>query len=154
MNTSIKSLLVFALVSVASVIAMADGKPFQASLTPDIALYDSSQQINGLTLSIWGENPQTSVAFGFVNGTSGDSAGVSFGLLNYGNSYKGAQFATVNYDKMLHGVQFGFLNYAKATKTGIQLGFINVIPENTKWFSDFPKSIAPFMIFINWRLED
>ena len=31
---------------------------FQASLTPDIAIYPKTTEINGLSLNIWGENPQ------------------------------------------------------------------------------------------------
>ena len=56
---------------------------FQASLTPDIAIYPKTTEINGLSLNIWGENPQQGVALGFVNGSTGDSAGFSWGLFNY-----------------------------------------------------------------------
>jgi hypothetical protein len=45
--------------------------PFQASLTPDIAIYPKTAEIHGLSLSIWGENPQQGVALGIVNGSSG-----------------------------------------------------------------------------------
>ena len=80
--------------------AMAESKPIQLSLTPDIAVFDRDTEIRGLTLGIWGENPQTALAIGIVNGSKGNSAGLSFGfLLNYAESYKGLQWAPVNYTK-------------------------------------------------------
>jgi hypothetical protein len=80
--------------------AMAESKPIQLSLTPDIAVFDKDTEIRGLTLGIWGENPQTALAIGIVNGSKGNSAGFSFGfLLNYAESYKGVQWAPVNYTK-------------------------------------------------------
>jgi hypothetical protein len=42
------------------------GEPLQLSLTPDFALYDRSERIEGVTLSIWGENPQSAFALGLV----------------------------------------------------------------------------------------
>ena len=85
-----KLLIVFAGLLVASG-AMAETRPFNLSLTPDVAVYERSDTIKGVTLSIWGENQQTSLAVGFVNGTIGESAGLSLGLLNYAESYKGLQ---------------------------------------------------------------
>ena len=35
---------------------------FQASLTPDLAIYSKTTEIHGLALSIWGENPQHALA--------------------------------------------------------------------------------------------
>jgi len=58
-----------------------ESHPFQASLTPDIAIYPKTAEIRGLSLSIWGENPQQGVALGFVNGSTGDSAGFTWGLV-------------------------------------------------------------------------
>jgi hypothetical protein len=79
---------------------MAGTKPFNLSLTPDIAVYDRNETIEGLTLSIWGENQQTSLALGIANGTTGNSAGLSWGLvLNYADNYKGIQWAPINYTK-------------------------------------------------------
>ena len=54
---------------------------FQASLTPDIAIYSKTTQINGIALDIWGQNPQYSFNLGFVNGSSGDSSGFTWGLV-------------------------------------------------------------------------
>jgi hypothetical protein len=72
--------------------AFAQTKPFNASLTPDYSVYGRNVTIEGLTLSIWGENQQTSLALGIVNGTTGNSAGLSWGyILNYGDNYKGVQ---------------------------------------------------------------
>jgi len=47
--------------------AIAEPKPFNASITPDIAVHDRTDTIRGVTLSIWGENEQTSLAIGLVN---------------------------------------------------------------------------------------
>ncbi|MFP4160078.1 MAG: LA_2272 family surface repeat-containing protein [Desulfobacterales bacterium] len=161
--------------------AFAQSRPFQASLTPDIAIHDRSVMIEGLTLSVWGENPQKALSLGVVNGSTGESVGFSLGLLlNYSESYKGVQWAPVNYTKQdffgwqhgfinytdqrikgvqtgwlnyagkLKGLQLGLFNYAETAETGFQIGIINVIPEN-RWFRDFPDSVAPGMVFVNWR---
>jgi len=107
--------------------AMAKDAPFQASLTPDIAIQDSTTFIRGLSLSIWGENPQRSLALGIVNGTSGDSGGFSLGwLLNYGDDYTGVTWAAVNFTEgNVLGWQGGFLNYSGGTMKGLQTGFVN-----------------------------
>jgi hypothetical protein len=115
-----------ALVAMAST-AMAQSKPFQASLTPDIAIHDDMTLIEGLSLSIWGENPQRSLAIGIVNGTKGDSAGFSWGwLLNYGEDYTGVTWAAVNFTKGdVLGWQGAFVNYSGGTMTGLQTGAVN-----------------------------
>jgi hypothetical protein len=168
--------------------AVAQTKPFNASITPDYSVYGRDVMIEGLTLSIWGENPQTSLAIGFVNGSTGKSAGLSLGLLNYAESYKGLQWGFVNYTTgdfsgwqggfvfgiavsalnytggdmrglqtgvvnyagKLTGLQIGILNYAETAKSGVQIGLVNLIPENA-WFSNLPDELAPGMIFVNWR---
>lgn len=160
--------------------AMPADEPFQASLTPDIAIYPPSQTISGLTLSIWGQNPQHSLALGFVNGTSGHSSGLSIGLINYGDDYLGVQWAFVNYDTgdflgwqkgvvnfttgKFTGFQLGIVNYAGdlngfqlgvvniADKAaGLQIGIVNIIAQNNAWFTDLPDSLAPAFIIANWR---
>ena len=106
--------------------AIAASSPIQLSLTPDIALHSKSTVIEGLSLSIWGENPQTAFALGLVNGSTGSSAGFSWGLLNYSDSYKGVQWAAVNYTKAgLLGWQGGFINYTEGSVKGLQTGFVN-----------------------------
>jgi len=153
LNKTIKTLIFCVIACVITSTAFAGTKVFNLSAAPGLALHDRNQKIEGLTLSLWGENPQTSLAIGFVNGTAGNSAGVSFGLINYSDTYKGLQFGFLNSSKKLKGVQFGAINIAKGKKTGFQVGFLNVIPSNKKWFSNFPNEIAPFMIIFNWRLE-
>jgi hypothetical protein len=168
--------------------AMAQTKPFNASITPGCSVYGRTVMIEGLTLSIWGENPQTSLAIGFVNGSTGQSAGLSLGLLNYAENYKGLQWGFVNYTTgdfsgwqggfgfgllvsalnytggtmkglqtgvvncagKLTGLQLGLLNYAKTADAGVQIGLVNIIPEN-EWFTNLPDELAPGMIFVNWR---
>ncbi len=160
---------------------IAETRPFQASLTPDMAIQDRNVVIEGLTLNIWGENPQRALSLGFVNGSIRNSSGFSWGVvLNYANSYRGVHWACVNYTKnefigwqgglinytnqhfegfqsglvnyarQMSGFQLGVLNFAEASEDGAQLGLLNVISEN-KWFSEFPYSVAPAMIFFNWR---
>ena len=112
---------------------MAGSKPIQLSLTPDIALYDRSETIEGLSLSIWSENPQSALALGIVNGSTGQSAGLSLALvLNYADNYKGIQWALINYTKgdflgWQGGWVFGFaaVNYAEGSMKGLQTGVVN-----------------------------
>ena len=156
-------------------------KPIQLSLTPDIAIYSRTTRIEGLSLNIWGENPQTSFALGIVNGFTGTSKGFALGLLlNYSDSYKGFQLGSVNYTKgsmlggqvgfvdyvegSMKGIQFGGVNYAGHLK-GVQIGIVNYAASATtgfqlgilnlmpqnKWFTAFPDQIAPGMVLVNWR---
>ncbi len=114
--------------------AWSQTESFQASLTPDNAIHDRNTRIEGLTLSIWGENPQTALSIGFVNGSTGQSAGFSFGLMNYADTYSGVQWALVN---MTHGdfngLQSGYIglpisvfNYTGGHMRGLQAGLINL----------------------------
>jgi len=113
----------------------AQSESFQASLTPDHALHNRNTRIEGLTLSVWGENPQTALAIGFVNGAVGESVGLSLGLMNYSASYSGAQWSVANFAQGdLRGWQGGpvfgllgsVLNYTEGTMSGLQTGFINL----------------------------
>ncbi len=162
-----KSILLGVLAILAVTATLASAKPLQVSVTPDIALYDRDVPIEGLTLSIWGENPQKGLALGLVNGSTGNSAGISLGvLLNYAENYKGFQLAPVNYTTgemkglqvgvvniagNLKGLQLGVVNYAEDAGPGIQIGLINIIRSNTRWFSGLPDEVAPAMILVNWR---
>lgn len=156
-------------------------EPLQLSLTPEVAFFDRNVKIEGLALSIWGENPQSALAIGFVNGSTGTSSGLSLGLLNYADSYTGFQWAAVNftdgdllgwqlafvnytegtmkglqtgfvnYAGKLTGLQFGFVNFADSAETGVQIGIVNVMPQNA-WFTRLPDELAPVMVFVNWSL--
>ena len=156
-------------------------KPLQISLTPDVSLFGKEKRIDGLALSLWGENPQTALALGIVNGSTGNSAGFSLGLLlNYADNYKGVQWAAINYTKgdffgwqagvvnyvegtmkglqsgwvnyagSLTGLQFGLFNYAASAKSGVQIGLLNIMPDN-QWFTGLPDELAPGMVLVNWR---
>jgi hypothetical protein len=148
--------------------AYAGTKPFQLSLTPDIAIQPRGTQINGVTLNIWGENPQHALALGLVNGSTGDSSGVSLGFLaNYAQNYKGLEFAWLgnyasknfsgmqlaafNYAGTLRGLQLGFINFAQRSPQGVQIGLINIMAETKTWFRNFPNEVAPGMVLVNWR---
>lgn len=186
---AMKKLLTCLATIMVSVGALAGTRPFNLSLTPDVAVYDRSDTIQGLTLSIWGENQQTSLAVGLANGSVGESAGLTIGILNYAESYKGLQWGLVNYTTKdfagwqggplfgllvsavnytggdmkglqaglvnyagrLTGLQVGFVNYAERTDAGLQIGIVNIIRENTVWFTDLPDQLAPAMIVVNWR---
>jgi hypothetical protein len=156
----------------------ADDTLFQASLTPDIAIHSRNTRINGLSLNIWGENPQSSLNLGFVNGSIGDSQGLAWGLVNYADSYTGVAWGIVNVSREnffgwqdgvinysqgtftglqsgwinvgqeVHGLQLGFVNYAE-NLNGVQLGFIN-IAQNNPWFNEFPDKLATGFPILNW----
>jgi hypothetical protein len=150
------------LVSMGEVMA---SEPIQLSLTPAVAIHSKTEQIEGASLNVWGENPQHAFAFGIVNGSTGDSAGLSWSwILNYAEDYTGVQWAMVNYTKgnfmgwqsgvvnyakELKGLQLGMVNYAETGDSGVQIGFLNIIKEN-EWFSELPGKLAPGMIFVNW----
>ncbi len=138
---------------------------FQASLTPDIALQSKTTEISGLSLSIWGENPQHGVALGFINGSTGDSSGFSWAFLaNYDDSYTGVQWGFVNLSKKSFvGWQSGFINIAQGDFQGLQWGLVNYsenlngvqiglanIAENNDWFTSFPDQLAKGFPFVNW----
>jgi hypothetical protein len=180
-----KKLMIAALSSMVALGAFAEPatetKAFQASLTPDIAIQDKGTKIEGVALSIWGENEQTAFAFGFVNGSTGDSAGFSWGLVNYADNYTGVQWAAVNYTKgsfvgwqggmvnladsmkglqwgavniaqSMTGLQLGYVNYAETAQNGVQVGLVNIISDN-EWFSDFPDDLAQGMVLVNWSFK-
>lgn len=156
------------------------GPPLQVSLTPEVALFDRSERIEGLCLSLWGENPQTALALGVVNGSTGDSAGLSWALiLNYADNYTGIQWAPINFAKgdflgwqggflnytggWMRGLQSGTVNYA-GKLTGVQFGLVNYAATaetgvqiglvnfmpQNRWFTGLPDELAPGMIFVNW----
>ncbi len=157
--------------------ASADESFFQASLTPEIAIQSRDTTIKGITLNLWGENEQSAFAWGFVNGSTDGSGGLSLSLFNYaedytgvhwavgnystgkftgwqngflniGNEVSGVQSGTVNIAKSVSGVQFGFLNYTEKLN-GVQIGFANVVTANS-WFKDLPDQLAKGMVFVNW----
>ncbi len=68
-----KKLFFLTALAVSAAGLQAEEHGFQASLTPDIAVHPKTDEINGLALSIWGENPQRGVALGIVNGSTGKS---------------------------------------------------------------------------------
>ena len=127
MKKSMKKLLVCLAVAVVSTGVMADTKPFNLSLTPNVAVYPRTDTIEGLTLSVWGENQQTSLALGIANGTVGNSAGLDWGwILNYADNFKGIQWAMINYTKSSFlGWQSGFIDYTNDTMMGLQAGVVN-----------------------------
>jgi hypothetical protein len=143
--------------------AAADEKFLQLSLTPDVALCSRDTVIKGISLNIWGENQQSGFALGIVNGSTGDSCGMSWGVVNYAESYSGLQLGFVNYvsDSLTgvqlggvnvatraSGLQWGFVNYAEDLH-GVQVGFIN-IAANNPWFDEFPDKLATVFPIVNW----
>ena len=152
---------------------------FQLSLTPDIAIHPKTTRINGLALDIWGENPQHSLNLGFVNGSTGDSCGFTWGLVNYSESYTGVSWAWINVNKTSFvGWQSGWVNVAQGKFTGfqsawivnyakefhgLQLGLVNYTEElhgvqiglanvaiNNPWFNEFPDKLATGFPIVNW----
>ncbi|MDE0839782.1 MAG: hypothetical protein OSB41_12120 [Kiritimatiellae bacterium] len=92
--------------------AFAETAAIQVSLTPDVALQSRDTRIEGISLNIWGENEQSALALGLVNGARNNSEGVMLGyFVNYADNYKGVQFAMVNYNKGdFLGWQSAFVN--------------------------------------------
>jgi len=152
--------------------------PIQLSLTPEIALYPRTTTVRGLSLNLWGENPQTSLTLGLVNGSTGDSGGLSIGIVNYAETYRGLQWGAVNVStENFLGWQHGFVNIAQGTFSGFQLGFLNVgenttgfqlgalnyaqslhglqigfinVAMNNPAFAEFPDKLAPGFPILNW----
>ena len=158
-----KRLLLVTFISTALFSAIAEEKFLQLSLTPDIALQSRDTVINGISLSIWGENEQHCFALGFVNGSKGDSSGFSWGLVNYAERYTGLQLGIVNYSNdfvsgvqwgtvnvanKVCGLQMGVVNYTKDLN-GVQLGLANIVLNNG-WFDQFPNKLAKGFVFVNW----
>ena len=152
---------------------------FQASLTPNIAIHPRTTEIRGLSLNIYGENPQHGVALGFVNGSTGESSGFTWGMYNYNDSFTGVQWGIVNNSKeyfkgwqgaMVNlsqgkfiGWQQGMVNYARGDVRGVQTGFVNYaenlhgvqlglinIAANNDWFKGMPDKFAKGFPFVNW----
>jgi hypothetical protein len=110
---------------------MAETAGFQLSLTPDIAIQSRDTEIKGVSIGVWNENPGSQWQAGFVNGATGDSAGLQWFIFlptiyNYAENYKGAQLGFVNnVSGNFVGLQWGLVNYANAL-TGVQLGGVNI----------------------------
>lgn len=128
-----KNLLVV-LTGVLSMSGVMASEPIQLSLTPDMAIHDRTERIDGFCLSLWGENPQSAFALGFVNGSTGDSAGLSIGLMNYAETYDGVQWSFFNYAKgdfvgwqggPFFGWVIGGVNIVKGNMTGFQCALVN-----------------------------
>ena len=158
-----KKLIALITLCAATFSVTADEAFLQLSLTPDIALQSRDTVIKGISLNIWGENEQSGFTLGFVNGSTGDSCGLSWGIVNYAESYTGLQLGFVNYVSeefkgvqlggvnvamAASGLQWGFVNYAEDLR-GVQLGFINIATENP-WFEEFPNKLAMVFPFVNW----
>ncbi len=159
-----KLILLAALVAGITTVKAADMPFFQASLTPDIAVHSKTTETSGLTLNIWGESPHHGCTLGFVNGSTGESSGFTWGFFaNYDESYTGAALAMVNYSKVkfsglqwgavnvaneFHGLQLGMVNYSVNLR-GVQIGLAN-IALNNPWFNEFPDKLATGFPFVNW----
>lgn len=122
-------------VNVITAAAHAQVETFQASFTPKHALHDQETRIEGMTLSIWGENPQSALSIGLVNGSTSSSQGFSFGLMNYSERYAGAQWSVINFSRSdfsgwqggpLFGLLGSAMNYCGGSMSGLQTGVINL----------------------------
>lgn len=172
-------LIIVALIAGTVWVGAQDSVPIQLSLTPDIALQSRTTTIHGLSLNIWGENQQKSLTLGIVNGSTGDSGGLSWGLVNYADSYTGVAWGLVNVSQnSFVGWQHGWFNISRGTFSGfqsgwilnfagefhglqlglvnyaenlhgVQLGFAN-IATNNPWFDEFPNKLAKGFPILNW----
>ena len=171
--------IIAALIAGAAGVYAQDTAPIQLSLTPDIAVQPRSTTINGLSLNIWGENRQHSLTLGIVNGSTGDSAGFTWGLVNYADSYTGLSWGLVNVSSTSFvGWQHGWFNISRGTFSGfqsgwilncaeefhgLQLGLMNYaenlhgvqigianIAANNPWFDELPDKLATGFPILNW----
>ena len=174
-----KIVVIASLVIIAASLRADESHFFQASLTPDIAIYPKTTQINGIALDIWGQNPQHGLNLGLVNGSTGESSGFTWGLVNYSETYTGVAWAWVNVSQTsFHGWQYGLVNVAQnefagfqsgwivnyaREMHGLQLGLVNYtenlhgvqvglanIAINNPWFSEFPDKLATGFPIVNW----
>lgn len=174
-----RKILVVASLLLATHLASAE-RPFQLSLTPDIAIVARGESVRGVALNVWGENQVVGLNLGFVNGLTGESGGLSWAYLGtYAESYRGVilggifvrstgeivgwQAGVVNFSTgSLVGLQSGFLNIGNNVR-GVQLGAINYtedlcgvqiglinIVRSNPWFSEFPNKLATGFPFVNW----
>jgi hypothetical protein len=126
-----KKIILASLMAVLAAGAHGKSAPFQASLTPNVALQKRDTVIEGISIGVWNENPGTQWQLGFVNGATGNSAGLQWflflpTLLNYAEDYTGAQIGFINYASGDYtGLQWGLVNYANHL-TGLQWGTVNV----------------------------
>lgn len=123
-----KRLFIIAALAAGVATVKADESAFQLSLTPGAAIHSKTTQINGVSLGIWGENPQHSFNLGFVNGSSGDSSGFSVAVIgNYAESYGGIQWGMINHtSKRFVGWQDGLINHDGGYFKGLETGLVNV----------------------------
>jgi hypothetical protein len=89
----------------------------------------------------------TGLQMAFVNYASGDFVGAQLAAVNIAGNFKGLQMGTVNYCKDLTGLQLGVVNWAEHSTSGVQIGLVNIIPQN-EWFSD--GDFGKGMILFNW----
>src|SRR5258706_14956561 len=174
-----KKPLVFAVLFIGVAGSRAEEAAFQLALTPDVAIHPRTTFIRGVSLDIWGENPQTSLNLGVVNGSTGESAGFSWAFIaNYDESYVGVQWSLINYSQKsfvgwqdgvvnisqgtFKGFQSGWVNFSEEF-TGLQLGLLNVAQQlrgvqigfvnvalNNPWFEEFPDKLATGFPIVNW----
>jgi hypothetical protein len=174
-----KKFLTITMLVIGAAYTRADEAAFQLTLTPDIAIQPRTTTIRGVSLGLWGENPQHSLTLGFVNGSTEESSGFSWALIgNYAESYHGVQWGFINVSSGKYvGWQDGFVNCSKGTFNGLQSGFVNYskdftglqlgvcnyaeklhgvqvglvnVAGNNPWFSEFPDKLATGFPFFNW----
>lgn len=63
---------------------------------------------------------------------------------------KGLPAGLVNMSGNLTGLQAGLVNYNAGYGPGIQIGLVNLMPQNV-WFDNLPDELAPAMVLVNWR---
>lgn len=71
--------------------------------------------------------------------------------MNYaGGTLTGFQCGVINYAGTLRGLQLAIVNYAQSVEAGLQIGIVNIMPEN-RTFSNLPDELAPAMVIVNWH---
>lgn len=174
-----KSLILVALAGGLVAASADDFTAIQLSAAPDVALYPRTTFVCGFALNLWGENPQQALNLGIINGSTGESEGLTWAFLaNYADSYRGVMWGLVNVSReKFVGWQDGIVNYSQGTFSGLQTGWFNIAEEchglqlggfnyaehlngvqigviniamNNGWFDRLPDKFARGFPFFNW----
>jgi hypothetical protein len=151
--------LAIAAMTLMTIPAMAQTRPFQLALVAPIQIFPENYSIAGIRINlIYGRNASvTGLDWGLINHTtSGVTTAAQFGLVgisdgdfvgwqnNWANvankNFNGLQSGLVNYANNAKGLQFGFINYARKLN-GLQIGLLNFIKTGGQ-FPVFP--------IVNW----
>jgi hypothetical protein len=162
-----------AVLLLASSSALAASSPLQLALFDPVQIVKHDQSVGLFRLDIiYGKNAgMTGLDLGLVNHTTGDQAGLTYGVASYvqgsftgwqdnivniaDKRFLGLQSGAFNRSKDGHGVQFGWVNMTDKM-SGLQLGLVNYTRVMTKGLQIGVGNIIteggiPFLPIVNGR---